>query len=244
MKRLEGRWKVRLFLRSLLVQGSWSYKYMQGLGLYYVIGPWLERKGSDPVSRSSKRTLALFNTHPYMASYAVGVLARLEEDDPGSSPAAKSALMGPLGALGDNLFWAAWRPLVLILGLLVAFLSPAAAVLLVLLIYNALHLRTRWVLQDDGYRNADVSLERLVERADQQGAAWFHRLLPPMIGTLLGLASFRTGSPGTILFLFMLCLFPQMKRRNEMAILLTVVAVAVLLGRLGIRTELPWFPLK
>jgi PTS system mannose-specific IID component len=53
-----------------------------------------------------------FNAHPYLASVAVGALARAELD--GESPERierfRTALCGTLGSVGDRLVWAGWLP--------------------------------------------------------------------------------------------------------------------------------------
>ncbi len=52
-----------------------------------------------------KRHLGFFNAHPFFASYALGAISRLEEDNPGNHELVdrfKNALIGPLGAIGDQ----------------------------------------------------------------------------------------------------------------------------------------------
>ena len=53
-----------------------------------------------------------FNAHPYLASVAVGALARAELDgeDPVRIERFRTALCGPLGSVGDRLVWAGWLP--------------------------------------------------------------------------------------------------------------------------------------
>src|SRR5574341_1394402 len=59
------------------------------------------------------------------------------------------ALCGPLGSLGDRIFWAGWLPMCAAIGVvLVAFGARAWAALAFLAIYNAAHLATRaWGLR-------------------------------------------------------------------------------------------------
>lgn len=95
--------------RLLLLQASWTYERMQGVGIGYASLPLLEPLRGDPARHRAAvaRAAEYFNAHPYLAGVAVGAAARAELD--GADPAAvrrlKTALSGPLGALGDQLFW-------------------------------------------------------------------------------------------------------------------------------------------
>ena len=132
------------FLRTFAIQGSWNYRTLLGGGLAYAMLPLLVRIHSgDPVAlrRAVRRHASSFNGHPYLCSVAVGALARLEHDglDPGKIERFRTALRGPLGAIGDRVVWAGWRPFCL-LGAIVAFslgLEEWKAVLLFLSVYNA-----------------------------------------------------------------------------------------------------------
>lgn len=141
---------VRSFLRTFSVQGSWNRGSFLAAGLTYALLPLLRRiHAGDPVSlrRSIRRHLASFNAHPYLAPLAVGALARLEHEgrDPEVVRRFRAALTGPLGAAGDRLVWAGWRPLCLLSGVLAYSLgaTPWTAVLVFLVPYNAGHLALR-----------------------------------------------------------------------------------------------------
>lgn len=141
---------VRSFLRTLSIQGSWNYGTFLAAGLSHALLPLLARiHAGDPVSfrRSVRRHLETFNAHPYLAPLAVGALARLEheggEDD--VVRRFRGALTGPLGAVGDRLVWAGWRP-VCLLSTISAYcvgLAPWMCVVVFLVTYNAGHLALR-----------------------------------------------------------------------------------------------------
>jgi mannose PTS system EIID component len=142
---------LRMFLRSFAIQGSWNYRTLQGSGFAFALLPALRHiHGSDAARMNDAvvRHSQLFNAHPYLAGVALGAVAKLEAD--GEEAALierfKTALRGSLGALGDRIVWAGWRPACVLLGLfvLLASRSAIAAVAVFLLVYNAGHVALRW----------------------------------------------------------------------------------------------------
>lgn len=105
----------RALLRLLAVQGSWNYERMQGVGIGYAAEPLLEDlKAADPQRHSEAvvRSVEFFNSNPNLAGLALGATVRAEYDAvPGGQVARlRTALCSPLGALGDQLFWAGLLP--------------------------------------------------------------------------------------------------------------------------------------
>jgi mannose PTS system EIID component len=156
-------WRVRaaILLRLLAVQGSWNYETMLGNGIAFALEPALRRLPGGVEGAAYREAMArearYFNAHPYLASIAVGALARAELD---GEPAERierfrGALVAPLGSIGDRLVWAGWLPCCSMLALLAFGLGapPLATVLLFLGVYNAGHIALRvWGL-DAGWRD-------------------------------------------------------------------------------------------
>jgi mannose PTS system EIID component len=138
------------FLRSFAIQGSWNYRTMIGGGLAFALTPLLQRiHAGDPVAlrKAIERHADSFNAHPYMSPVAIGALARLEQDgaDEETFTRFRTALRGPLGALGDQAVWAGWRPFC-IFSAVVAFclgVDARLAALGFLLVYNVGHVALR-----------------------------------------------------------------------------------------------------
>jgi PTS system mannose-specific IID component len=110
---VNGGW--RALLRLFAVQGTWNYERMLGVGMGYAAEPLLEDlKTVDPVRHSEAvvRSTEFFNCHPNLAGLALGATARAEyESVPGAQIARlRTALCSPLGAMGDELFWAGLVP--------------------------------------------------------------------------------------------------------------------------------------
>ncbi|MBA3258935.1 MAG: PTS system mannose/fructose/sorbose family transporter subunit IID [Gemmatimonadales bacterium] len=148
---MTGRW--RALLRLFAVQGTWNYERMLGVGMGYAAEPLLEDlKTVDPVRHSEAvvRSSEFFNCNPNLAGLALGAIARAEYDAmPGEQIARlRTALCSPLGALGDQLFWAGLVP-----GLIGAALAAVVlgagwwAVLGFLVCYNLIRVGTAlWAL--------------------------------------------------------------------------------------------------
>lgn len=100
---------VRSIGRLMLVQASWTYERLQGVGIGFAALPLLEPLESDPVRHRAAvaRAAEYFNAHPYLAGIAVGASVRAELDGVSGTTIQrlKTALAGPLGSLGDQLFW-------------------------------------------------------------------------------------------------------------------------------------------
>jgi PTS system mannose-specific IID component len=181
------------FLRTFAIQGSWNYETMIGGGLAYALAPLLERiHAGDPVALRDavERHSREFNAHPYLSPIAVGALARLEleGEEPATIERFRTALRGPLGAVGDQAIWAAWRPLCTmgaIVAHLVLGLGPALAAVLFLFVYNLGHIGLRlWGFQKGWEAGLDVG--GALARSGLQRAG---RRLVPLNQILIGVVA-------------------------------------------------------
>lgn len=185
MTPLPGRVRREILLRSFAVQGSWNYETLIGTGFAFTLLPALRRVyGDDPAALRAavERHAGVFNSHPYLATVAVGAVARLEADgvDPRVVERFKSAMRGSLGSLGDQLVWSAWRPASVLVALALVLAGAAWWVALgtFLLLYNALHLGLRaWGLRigiaaglDVGKVLREAPLQAIARRASDVGA--------------------------------------------------------------------------
>jgi mannose PTS system EIID component len=166
-----------VFTRLFAIQASWNYELLMGVGIGFCVEPALRRPlggREDPRFRAAlARQCRYFNAHPYLASVAVGALARVELDGvPGDKiERFRTALCGPLGSTGDRLVWAGWLPVCSLLALAAFGLGggPLLVMAVFLLTYNVGHLALRaWGLR----------------------AGWTHGM---RVATVLGAPAFRTG---------------------------------------------------
>jgi mannose/fructose/N-acetylgalactosamine-specific phosphotransferase system component IID len=143
----------RAVARLLALQAAWSYERMQGIGMGWAAEPLLaDLRASDPARHpeATVRSAEFFNGHPYLAGLALGATVRAEYDGvPGAQvQRLRTAVGGPLGALGDQLFWAGLLPALVGAALLgVTLGAPGLAVGGLLVAWNALRLAvTAWGL--------------------------------------------------------------------------------------------------
>jgi PTS system mannose-specific IID component len=145
--------RARTFLRLAALQASWTYERMQGIGMAVAMEPLLGPLEREPARAAAARARSAqyFNAHPFLAGIAVGALSRAELDgEPGERILRlRTALSGPLGALGDQLFWAGIVPAAMGLALLGVSRGYGLGVIaLAVLGYNALRLVvTAWGLR-------------------------------------------------------------------------------------------------
>ncbi|HEX9755155.1 MAG TPA: PTS system mannose/fructose/sorbose family transporter subunit IID [Gemmatimonadales bacterium] len=104
-----------VLLRLLALQAAWSYERMQGIGIAWATEPALRDLFGQNEARYREalaRAALFFNANPYLAAGAIGAELRAEADSvPGPQvERLRTALCGPLGALGDRLFWAGVVP--------------------------------------------------------------------------------------------------------------------------------------
>ncbi len=167
--------RVRLFVRSFLLQAGFSDERRQGLGFAWAIDPALKRAYAGDaagLAAARARALASFNAQPYAAGLPLGAAAALE----GRAAAGETALAARAGALkaalgaalagsADAFFWGALRPLAgavavaaavagVRLGMSQPFLWSAA---LGLAVFNAPALRARWAGVDLGLRDGEAA---------------------------------------------------------------------------------------
>jgi PTS system mannose-specific IID component len=140
------------FLRLFMVQASWNYDRLLGVGMGVAEEPLLRGlRGAGGDGTAYRAAVArgahFFNAHPYLCGLAVGAAARAEYEGapPEQVERLRAALCGPLGALGDRLVWAGWLPLLSTAAVAAIALGAGwGAVAGFLLIYNLGHVALRW----------------------------------------------------------------------------------------------------
>jgi PTS system mannose-specific IID component len=179
VRRLPRRVRAAVLLRSLLVQAAWNYRTMMGTGMAFALVPVLRHVHDDRAAfdQAVARHASLFNAHPYLASFAIGALARLEAEgaDHDTIERFRAALRGPLGAMGDRLVWAAWLPMCALLGIVATYAgSPVLGIAVFLGVYNLGQLTLRaWGFEvgwsagtDLGRRLRELRLTRETRRIE------------------------------------------------------------------------------
>lgn len=182
---------ARVFARLFAIQAAWNYERMTGIGFGYAAEPALRSLDQGSGGRRFPEALAresrFFNSHPYLSGLAVGaaVRAELEGEPPERIARLREALCGPLGSLGDRVFWASWLPACAAAALLmVAAGAGFWAVGTFLLCYNVAHLAARFWALRAGWR-AGV---RVAGALSNRGVRYIGGALPVFAGLVVGFA--------------------------------------------------------
>lgn len=143
-------WPIRckLLLRSFLLQASWNFEQMQGLGALFVLSPLLRNlyRGEE-LQQACARHLSYFNTHPFIAPLILSGMAQLEANGANAEEIDefRQLLMAPCAAMGDAFFWGGVRPFAAVLAMFFAIHGSLLAPVVLLAIFNLPHLLVRVV---------------------------------------------------------------------------------------------------
>ncbi len=168
--------RVNMFIRSFFLQAGWNYVKYQNIGFAFVMLPFLRRlyrQDKEVLPTVLQRYLETFNTHPVMASFCFGAMAKQEETVAAARSitdykeqvtewlGARRGLSITAASIGDRLFWGTLKPLTLLLAIFIWMLlginffeisQPQTPPLLYVfsacgvafVVYNSVALAVRW----------------------------------------------------------------------------------------------------
>ena len=168
---------------------------MQSLGFAYAIEPVLKKLYPDAAEYEARLRchMEYFNTQPYLASFILGAVVRMEEQvatSPTNEDIAglKSALMAPLGALGDSFFWGALKPLAAVVAVALIMTGYWWAPLLFLAFYNVWHLGLRAAMLFWGYASGGNAMALMARFNFMKMAKRFKVITLTILGGIIGMA--------------------------------------------------------
>lgn len=101
--------------RSVQLQSAFNFERMQSAGWLWAILPGLEKihTNKEDLSISMTHNMEFFNTHPYLVTFVMGIVLSLEQQkaDITTIRSVRVAAMGPLGGIGDAIFWFMLMPI-------------------------------------------------------------------------------------------------------------------------------------
>jgi PTS system N-acetylgalactosamine-specific IID component len=157
----------RMAWRSLFLQASFNYERMQAAGWLYSLSPGLRKihKNKEDLSTSMKMHMEFFNTHPFLVTIIMGIVIAMEEskESVDSIRGLKVAMMGPLGGIGDAIFWLTLLPISAGIGSAMAIDGSVAGPLIFLIIFNIVHFVLRFGLMHYGYKTGVYAVSKLKE---------------------------------------------------------------------------------
>ncbi|HGJ5897803.1 PTS system mannose/fructose/sorbose family transporter subunit IID [Arsenophonus apicola] len=143
-------------LRSLLLQASFNYERMQAGGWLYTLIPALRKIHKNPqdLANSMKMHMEFINVHPFDVTFLSGLVLAMERSKEKISTirAVKVALMGPLGGIGDALFWLTLLPICAGIGASLALQGSIFGPIVFFLLFNIVHFALRFGLAHYGYQ--------------------------------------------------------------------------------------------
>lgn len=161
----------KMVWRSLNLQGSFNYERMQAAGWLYCILPGLEKihTDKDDLSISMQHNLEFFNTHPFLVTFVMGIVLSMEQQkaDINTIRAVRVAAMGPLGGIGDALFWFTLVPITAGITANMAINGSIAGPILFLLIFNIVQMALRFFLMNWSYELGSKAIEILTANAKE-----------------------------------------------------------------------------
>jgi PTS system mannose-specific IID component len=186
---------LKVFWKSFLIQASWSFDHMQSLGFAYAIEPVLRKLYPDQTEYESRLRahMQYFNTQPYLASFILGAVARMEQDRSlGRNSSAdisglKIALMAPLGALGDSFFWGALKPFSAVVAVSLLMANAWWAPIVFLILYNMVHIGLRAEMLFHGFMSAGNAAELIARYNLTKIAKLFKAVSLTVLGGILGM---------------------------------------------------------
>lgn len=161
----------KMIWRSLFLQASFNYERMQAGGWLYSILPGLEKihTNEDDLSASMSHNLEFFNTHPFLVNFVMGIVLSLEQNkaDIQTIRAVRVAAMGPLGGIGDALFWFTLVPITAGITSNMALNGNIAAPFIFLLVFNVVQFAVRYVLMHWSYNIGIDAIDLLTANAKE-----------------------------------------------------------------------------
>ncbi len=238
--RIRKRDLIHIFFRSFAIQAVWNFERMLGVGFCFCLIPLVKRLFTDQQKQIAflKRHIGFFNSHPYLANYAIGAVIKIEEEqllrnyqDPQSIENFKNRVAGPLGAIGDTFFWQLVLPSLALLGTVLSFFRGQWGALTFFILYNVLHIFIRWRGLINGFAKGFDVIRDLSLRKAKKYFQIIKSAACLLIGTEIVLMAFRIFHvkktiDGAILFLISMIFSFIILLRQKMSVdLLLIILV-------------------
>ena len=135
---------------SCFLQASFNYERMQACGWLWSMLPGLQKihTNKEDLKASMAHNLDFLNTHPFLVTFVMGIVLSLEQNkaDTQTIRSVRISAAGPLGGIGDALFWLTLVPITAGLTANIALQGSIIGAILFLLIFNAVQFAIRFGL--------------------------------------------------------------------------------------------------
>ena len=155
----------KMAFRSFFLQASFNYERMQACGWLYGMIPGLKKihTNKKDLAKSMKMHMEFFNVHPFLVTFVQGIVTAMEEnkEDQDTIRGIKVALMGPLGGIGDALFWFTLLPISASIGASLALEGSLLGPIIFLVLFNSVHFALRFSLIHYAYKMGVNAIDKL-----------------------------------------------------------------------------------
>ena len=135
---------------SCFLQASFNYERMQACGWLWGMLPGLQKihTNKEDLKASMAHNLDFLNTHPFLVTIVMGIVLSLEQNkaDTATIRSVRISAAGPLGGIGDALFWLTLVPITAGLTANMAMEGQIIGAVLFLIIFNAVQFAVRFGL--------------------------------------------------------------------------------------------------
>ena len=135
---------------SCFLQASFNYERMQACGWLWGMLPGLQKihTNKEDLKASMAHNLDFLNTHPFLVTCVMGIVLSLEQNkaDTATIRSVRISAAGPLGGIGDALFWLTLVPITAGLTANMAMEGQIIGAVLFLIIFNAVQFAVRFGL--------------------------------------------------------------------------------------------------
>ena len=168
---LDNKTLNQMAFRSMFLQASFNYERMQAGGWLYSILPGLKKihKNKQDLSTSMKHNLEFFNCHPFLITFVMGIILSLEQKkaDVQTIRALRVAAMGPLGGIGDAIFWFTLLPISAGIGANLSLQGSILGPIIFFILFNVVHLGLRFGLMHWSYKVGAEGITKLTKNAKE-----------------------------------------------------------------------------
>lgn len=170
--KLDKKTLNKMVWMSCFLQSSFNYERMQAAGWLWAILPGLTKihTNKEDLKASMAHNLDFLNTHPFLVTFVMGIVLSLEQNkvDTQTIRSVRISAAGPLGGIGDALFWLTLVPIV---GGITAnmALNDASIIgaILFLVIFNAVQFAIRYFLMHWSYNLGTSAVGMLTSNAKE-----------------------------------------------------------------------------
>lgn len=156
---------------SCFLQASFNYERMQACGWLWGMLPGLQKihTNKEDLKASMAHNLDFLNTHPFLVTFVMGIVLSLEQNkaETATIRSVRISAAGPLGGIGDALFWLTLVPITAGLTANIAMEGNVLGAILFLIIFNVVQFIVRWWLMHWSYNLGTKAVTMLTSNAKE-----------------------------------------------------------------------------